>query len=266
MNRLILMRGGGDLGSAAAHKLKRSGFDVVIAEIETPLVVRRTVSYAQAVIEGESSVEGIAAEKAGSMNEIGKILSAGRIPVVVDPGLTLMKQLNPYAVVDSTMSKKNRGMTIGMAPFTLALGPGFTAGKDVDAVIETKRGHFLGQIIYTGRAIPDTGIPEPVHGRGEERVLRAPCHGRVRHERDIGDTVKKGDTICSVDGMPVKAPFGGTLRGLIMQGITVKKGLKIGDVDPRSCKAYCYSFTDKARSVAGGVLEAVLHHLAPIKF
>ncbi len=260
------MRGGGDLGSAVAYKLKRSGFNVVIAEVEKPLVVRRTVSYAQAVIEGESSVEGITAERTSSLHDITKTLLANRIPVVVDPQLEMLEQLNPYTIIDSTMSKKNRGMTIGMAPFTLALGPGFTAGKDVDAVIETKRGHFLGQIIYTGQAIPNTGIPESVNGHGEERVLRAPCHGRVRHKREIGDTVKTGHIICFVDDIPVKAPFDGILRGLIMQGISVKKGLKIGDVDPRSCKEYCYSFTDKARTVAGGVLEAILHHSTSIIF
>lgn len=264
MNRqLILMRGGGDLGSAVAYRLHRSGFDVVIAEVAAPLVVRRTVAFAQALIEGHSTVEGVTAVRVSPrQNDIEAALCQLRIPVVVDPGLTLREVLKPSIIIDTTMSKKNRGMTLDMAPFTLALGPGFTAGKDVDAVIETKRGHFLGQVIYQGQAIANTGIPGRVNGYGRERVLRAPCHGQVRHERRIGETVKKGEIICFVDHMPVTAPFDGMLRGLIMQGLTAKKGLKIGDVDPRNQPDYCYTFSDKARAVAGGVLEAVLHHLS----
>ncbi|CCK82326.1 selenium-dependent molybdenum cofactor biosynthesis protein YqeB [Desulfobacula toluolica] len=259
--KLILMRGGGDLGSAVAHKLYRCGFRVVISEVENPLVVRRTVSYAQAVIEGESIVEGVKAVLVKTQDDIIPAISHGDIPVFIDPQLDIIERLKPYAVIDSTMSKKNRGMNIQMAPLTLALGPGFKAKEDVDAVIETKRGHFLGRIIYNGQAIANTGIPESVNGYGKERVLRAPCQGTVMHKREIGDFINKGCVICSVNNEPVKAPFDGMLRGLIMQGASVKKGLKIGDVDPRCKKEYCYSFSDKARAVAGGVLEAVLHHL-----
>ncbi|MDA3789298.1 MAG: selenium-dependent molybdenum cofactor biosynthesis protein YqeB [Desulfobacula sp.] len=258
---LIVIRGGGDLASAVAHKLYKCGFKVVILEVEKPLVVRRTVAYAQAVIDGESVVEGVRAVLAKTPADIISAISVGDIPVYIDPQSRVIELLKPYAVIDSTMAKKNKGMAIEMAPFTLALGPGFTAKKDVDAVIETKRGHFLGSIIYQGQAIPNTGIPDRVNGYGEERVLRAPCQGRVAHKREIGDLVKKGNIICSIDGKPVTAPFDGMLRGLIMQGAHVKKGLKIGDVDPRCKKDYCYSFSDKARAVAGGVLEAVLHNL-----
>lgn len=259
---LIVIRGGGDLASSVAHKLYRCGFKVVLLERENPLVVRRTVSYAQAVIDGEAVVEGVRAVLVKTPDDIISAISVGDIPVYIDPQLGVIEYLKPYAVIDSTMTKKNRGMTIQMAPFTLALGPGFTAKKDVDAVIETKRGHFLGRIIYQGQAIPNTGIPDSVNGYGEERVLRAPCQGRVAHEREIGDLVKKGNIICSIDSKPVAAPFDGMLRGLIMQGVRVKKGLKIGDIDPRCKKDYCYSFSDKARAVAGGVLEAVLHNLS----
>ena len=258
---LILIRGGGDLASAVAWKLYRCGFSVAILEIKQPLVVRRTVSYAQAVVEGEALVEGVKAVLVKTPGEIIPTISRGDIPVLIDPQSRVIDYLKPYAVIDSTMAKKNRDMDIQMAPLTLALGPGFTAKEDVDAVIETKRGHSLGRIIYQGQAIPNTGIPDSVNGYGEERVLRAPCQGRVVHKREIGEIVKKGTTICLVDNEIVKAPFDGMLRGLIMQGARVKKGLKIGDVDPRCQKNYCYSFSDKARAVAGGVLEAVLYSL-----
>ena len=262
MNRkLVLMRGGGDLGSAVAHKLFRSGFSVVIAEIASPLVVRRTVSYAQAVLDKRTVIEGVEAVYARDLEAVKNAISRACIPVVVDPRLEMIRYLEPYTVIDSTMAKQNRGMHAGLAPLTLALGPGFEAPKDVHAIIETKRGHDLGRIIYQGCAIPNTGIPGTVLGRGAERVLRAPGPGCVMHKRRIGDRVKQGDLICFVDDQPVTAPFDGMLRGLIMEGAMVKKGLKIGDVDPRSQKAYCYSFSDKARAVAGGVLEAVMHDL-----
>lgn len=259
---LVLIKGGGDLGSAAAFRLHKSGFKVVMTEVQTPLVVRRTVSYAQAVIQGQAVVEGVRAVRVRTLKALEAAMTQGQLPVMVDPGLTLVKHLHPFAVIDATMAKRNRGMTMDLAPFTLALGPGFTAGKDVHAVVETKRGHYLGRVIRDGRAIPNTGIPGKVMGYGEERVLRAPCTGRVVHCQEIGSFVAKGRTICRVGRIPVKSPFEGVIRGLIMEGATVKKGLKIGDVDPRGKREYCFTFSDKALSVAGGVLEALLHELS----
>lgn len=259
---LILVRGGGDLASAVAFKLFRSGFPVAITEVAMPMVVRRTVSFAWAVTAGDTEVEGVCAVRSRDADATHRILSRDAIPVMVDPDMVCLPRLNPWAVIDATMAKKNRGMTRDLAPLTLALGPGFSAGRDVHAVIETMRGHFLGRIIYRGTAIPNTGIPESVCGYGAERVLRAPCRGRVVHHRDIGDRVCRGERICSVNDTVVTAPFDGMLRGLIMAGALVKRGTKIGDVDPRCDPSYCRTFSDKARAVAGGVLEAVLHHQA----
>ncbi len=259
MNHTVVIRGGGDLGSGVAHKLHRSGFRVLILEVADPLVVRRTVSFAQAVIDGEAVVEKIRAVRVHSKDDIIKQWQEGNIPIMVDPGGDILKEIKPDAVVDATLAKRNTGMHRGMAPITIALGPGFEAGKDVDVVIETNRGHDLGKLIFEGCAEPDTGVPAPVKGYGKERVLRAPCNGVVKHVLDIGDLVKAGDVICTVDGQPVKAPFDGMIRGLIMNGREVMQGLKIGDVDPRPVQEFCHTISDKARALGGAVLEAILY-------
>ena len=259
MRQTVVIRGGGDLGSGVARTLHRSGFRVLILEVANPLVVRRTVSFAQAIIDGEAAVEGIRAVRVDAQDDMFKQWRQGNIPVMVDPGGDMLKEIKPDAVVDATLAKRNTGMHRGMAPITIALGPGFKAGEDVDVVVETNRGHNLGRLIFEGYAEPDTGVPAPVKGYGRERVLRAPCGGAVTHILDIGAPVKAGDVICTVAGQPVKAPFDGMIRGLIMNGREVVAGLKIGDVDPRPIQELCYTISDKARALGGAVLEAILY-------
>lgn len=247
------------MATGVAHRLHRCGFKVLILEVTQPLVVRRTVSFAQAVIDGQTVVEEIKAIRANSKDEIAVAWKNGAVPVYVDPAAEIIKELKPDVVVDATLAKRDTGMRMDMAPLTIALGPGFEAGKHVNVVIETNRGHNLGRLIYQGSAEADTGVPGPVQGRGAERVLRAPCSGKVQHIRDIGDFAQKGDIICRVGKKSVRAPFEGILRGLIMNGRKVVPGLKIGDVDPRGIRESCYTISDKARSLGGSVLEAVLY-------
>jgi len=254
----VIIRGGGDMGTGVACRLWRCGFTVVITEIEKPLVIRRKVAFAQAVYEGQTTVEGITAIRVRETKEIGAVVSEGRIPVIIDPACRLAREISPKVVVDATLAKRSTGMRRDMAPLTIALGPGCEAGKDVHAVIETKRGHNLGRVILKGCAEPNTGVPETVLGYGEERVLRAPGDGTVRNLLAIGDTVKEGSTVCYVGDAEVKAALNGVVRGLLLDGMTVTKGFKIGDIDPRGKKEYCYTISDKARAVGGGVLEAIL--------
>jgi len=261
---IIVIRGGGDLATGVAHRLHRSGFKVLVLEVPQPLVVRRTVSFAQAVIDGETLVEEVKAVKANNKDEIKAAWEQGAVPVYIDPAGQIIKELSPFAVVDATLAKRDTGMRMAMAPLTIALGPGFEAGNQVHVVIETMRGHNLGRLIFKGGALPDTGIPDPVQGHGAERVLRAPCNGSIQHVVDIGAQVKKGGVICRVSGQPVIAAFDGVVRGLIMNGREVPQGLKIGDVDPRPVREYCFTISDKARALGGSVLEAILfwvdHH------
>lgn len=254
----VIIRGGGDLASGVAHRLHRCGLRVLILEVPQPLVVRRSVSFAQAVIDGRCELEGAAAVRINAADEAEHCWRDNVIPVLVDPEMTCLAAVAPDALVDATLAKRDTGIRAGMAPVTIALGPGFEAGVHADVVIETNRGHDLGRLIFKGRAEADTGTPAPVKGWGAERVLRAPCEGVVEHVRDIGTEVKAGDVICRVGGVDVPALFDGMVRGLIMQGRRVPKGLKIGDVDPRPVRAYCFTISDKARALGGSVLEAVL--------
>jgi xanthine dehydrogenase accessory factor len=256
---IVVMRGGGDLGSGVAHRLHRSGFRVLILEVAQPLVVRRTVSFAQAVIDGGTTVEEVTAVRAGSLNEVKNVWESGNIPILVDPEMNICNEIPPDVLIDATLAKRDTGLRQDMAPLTIALGPGFEAGVHADIVIETNRGHDLGRLIYQGTAEPDTGIPAPVKGHGSERVLRAPCDGVIGHVLDIGSVVKKGDLICRVDDKPVAAVFDGIIRGLIMNGRKVTTGMKIGDVDPRPVYEHCFTISDKARALGGSVLEAILH-------
>ena len=255
---IVVIRGAGDLATGVAHRLHRSGFKVLLLEVAQPLVVRRTVSFAQAVIDGETVVEDVRAKKVSGLSEIKNAWEEGCIPVLVDPGANILKEINADVVVDATLAKRDTGMRRDMAPLTIALGPGFEAGKQVHVVIETMRSHNLGRLFFEGSALPDTGKPDPVMGHGAERVLRSPCAGSIRQVLDIGASVKKDDIICYVDEAPVRAPFDGVVRGLIMNGREVPQGLKIGDVDPRLVTDHCYTISDKARSLGGSVLEAIL--------
>lgn len=259
-NETILIQGGGDLASGVAYKLFRSGMRVVILEIPHPLAVRRTVSFAQAVLDNEIQIEGVCAVFARNVAEIESLMSAHKIPVSVAPLPDMLNRLTPHTFINATLAKRNNtGMHRNLAPLTIALGPGFIAGHDAHVVIETQRGHDLGKLIYEGPASPNTGVPGTIMGHGADRVLRAPCDGIIRHVHDIGARVKKDEIVCTVADRPVTAPFDGMVRGLIMNRRRVTRGLKIGDVDPRNRNAYCYTFSDKARAIGGAVLEAILH-------
>jgi xanthine dehydrogenase accessory factor len=262
MNQTVVaVRGGGDIGTGVAHRLFRCGFKVIVFEASQPTVIRRKVSFAQAVYSGRIEVEGTTAVLIPAPEKAKDIWQDKCIPVLVDPDLSSLKTLQPQILVEATLSKKNTCMSLNLAPLTVALGPGFTAGKDVDIVIETIRGHNLGRIIEKGTAAANTGIPEPVLGYTEKRVLRAPCDGVVKNGLSIGDTVSKGDTVCLIGNKPVTSEVSGVLRGCIMNGLRVKKGAKVGDVDPREIAEYCFTISDKARAIGGSVLEAILNRI-----
>lgn len=257
-DKLIIIRGGGDVATGTAHRLKRCGFSVVILEVSKPTVIRRWVAFANAVYEGEMIVEGI---RARLHHDTGMALEAAKsdeIPVLIDPEGSCIAEIRPEAVVDCILAKKNLGTHTGMAPIVIGIGPGFAAPKDVHAVIETKRGHDLGRVIRNGTALPDTGIPGNVGGYTEERILRAGDDGIISIVRDIGQSVSKGEVICTVSGKPVEAAINGIVRGLVRNGSLVYHGMKIGDIDPRNELEYCLTISDKARAIGGGVLEAIL--------
>ncbi len=255
----VVVRGGGDIASGAIYRLHQCGFRVAVLELPQPLVVRRTVAFAQAVVDGEITIEGVKAVRVDGVEELKAAWNQNCIPVLVDPEATILERLQPDVVVDGTLAKKNLGTRREMAPITIALGPGFTAGVDVDAVIETLEGHDLGKVIYSGTAAPDTGLSVPLLGYSTERVLRAPCSGIIKNRLSIGDPVAKGEIIARVNGAPVVAEISGVIHGLIQDCMHVEKGLKIGDIDPRGVRSYCFTIFDKARAVGGGVLEAILH-------
>lgn len=258
---LVLIRGGGDLGSGVAHRLHRSGFRVVVTELPQPLVIRRAVAFANAVYEGHCAVEGVEARLVRSVEEVGAILSRGMIPVLMDPEGRAIPLLRPDVVVDARLAKRNLGTTMADAPIVIGLGPGFVAGQDVHAVIETQRGHDLGRMILQGCAAADTSVPGLVQGYGRERVLWAPKAGVFRGQAAIGDAVAAGQVVAHVEDEPVLASIGGVLRGLLHDGLSVGKGQKVGDIDPRGVVEHCFTISDKSRAIGGGVLEAILYLL-----
>ena len=258
---LVLIRGGGDLATGIVYRLHKSGFPVVVLELERPFVVRRQVAVATAVLQEELRIEDMIARQAATPEQAMLMANAGIIPVLVSPQLPEW-DTKPAILVDARMAKRNIDTSKTQAPFVVALGPGFTAGEDCHAVIETMRGHTLGRVIWQGQAIPNTGTPGIVAGKGAERVLRAPGEGIVHWQFDIGDKVKEGDVLGNVNGAVVTAPFDGVLRGLIAPDTAVTQGMKIGDLDARADPAACFTISDKALAIGGGVLEAILTHIA----
>ncbi len=274
--QLVLIKGAGDLATGVAHRLHRAGFKVVMTEQEQPTVIRRPVAFARAVFDTEVEVEGVRARKIepigpGSSGQVEKqtgerlvnniytLIDKGIVPVVIDPRLQLLSYLKPGILIEGTLSKKNTGIGVDLAPLVLALGPGYQAGRDVHALVETRRGHDLGRVIYSGEAIPNDGIPGPVEGYSSERLIKAPASGLFQAGLAIGDLVSSGDLLGRVETFDIRAAISGVVRGLIQDGFTVKQGMKIGDIDPRGIREYCFSISDKARAVAGGVLEAILY-------
>ena len=263
MKNLIIVRGGGDLATGTIYKLKKSGFSVLILEVPNPSAIRRNVAFCEAVYQGSQRVEDMTCYLAESVEQAERFINEGKLCVLVDPMGESIPRLKPMAVIDAILAKKNLGTNRNMAPITLALGPGFTAGEDVDAVIETKRGHNLGRVLWEGMAAPNTGIPGIIGGYGKERVIHSPAKGILRNVKKITDTVSKGEVIAVVEtedgNVPVEATLDGILRGLIRDGYPVHVGFKMADIDPRA-EEYenCFTISDKARCIAGGVLEAVL--------
>ena len=264
MDNLIIVRGGGDLATGTIYKLYKCGFPVLVLEVPNPSAIRRNASFSEAVYEGAQRVEDVTCHLAETVTEAEKLLSEGRLTMLVDPSGESIARLKPLAVVDAILAKKNLGTCRDMAPITVALGPGFEAGRDVDAVVETQRGHNLGRVLWQGCAAPNTGIPGIIGGYGKERVIYSPAAGILRHVCRITDTVKKGQTIAFIEtqteNIPVTATLDGLLRGLLREGYPVPRHFKIADIDPRT-EEYdnCFTISDKSRCIAGGVVEAILH-------
>jgi xanthine dehydrogenase accessory factor len=254
----VLVRGGGEMASGIAHRLRSCHMHVMITEIAAPTAVRRTVAFAEAVYDGAQTIEGITARRADSVAEIEAVWQRGEIPVVVDAGAAIRSEIKPAVIVDAIMAKKNCGTSIHDAGVVIGVGPGFRAGVDVHAVVESNRGYHLGRVIWQGEAEPDTGVPAPVAGYAQDRVLRAPKGGIFNPQRAIGDVVDVGEVIGSVEGVPIRTAIAGLIRGMLRSGLRARAGMKIGDVDPRLERGYCYKISDKSRAIGGGVLEAIL--------
>lgn len=275
---LIVVRGAGDLATGTIHRLKKAGFRLLVLEAEHPAAIRRQVALSEAVYAGSARVEDVEAvrmdvdlaEKKNRKEllepEMERIWKKDGVPVLVDPAGLSIAALRPAVVVDAILAKKNLGTTKEMAPLVIAFGPGFTAGEDVDVVIETKRGHNLGRVIRSGSAVPNTGIPGIIGGYGKERVMHAQAEGILRNAASIGDIVEARAVIAEIETengtVPVEASFSGLLRGLIRDGYPVTKGFKIADIDPRKEELQnCFTISDKARCIAGSVLEVICGEL-----
>ncbi|MCL2878773.1 MAG: selenium-dependent molybdenum cofactor biosynthesis protein YqeB [Treponema sp.] len=284
----VLIKGAGDIASGIALRLKHAGFDVAMTERAQPLAVRRTVSFSQAVYDGKAQVEDVSAvlvdaDPQNLIQRINEVFAHNQIAAFVDPDADILKYLPeagnaPAAVIDAIMAKRNTGTGINDAPVVIGIGPGFTAGCDCHAVIETMRGHTLGRVITEGSAIPNTGIPGEIGGFSSERLLRCASDGIFTSLAEIGSYVKKGDTVAlvnctpnddtpdsvasvdnnAVPGIPVYAGIDGIVRGLLPSGIHVTQGMKAGDIDPRCGRMHCFTVSDKALAVGGGALEAIL--------
>lgn len=260
LNDIVIIRGGGDIASGTIQKLHRSGFKVLVLEVPSPTSIRRSVCYSECIYEGEFTVENTSSVFAKDIKDIENAWNENKIPVVIDPQGTYIDTIKPSVVVDAILAKKNLGTKIDMSHITIALGPGFEAGKDANIVIETMRGHNLGRLIFEGQAIANTGVPGEIKGFSKERVIYSPSSGLIKNAKEIGDIVKAGEPIAYVNGIEVRATMNGLLRGIIRDHSKVSIGLKIADIDPRISELQnCYTISDKARTIAGGVLEAILY-------
>lgn len=253
-----VIRGAGDIATGIALRLWRSGIQLVMLDLPNPTAIRRTVCFSQAIRCGEYTVEDVTARKAAQIEEIPAILSQNCIPVLADPTGRCIPELKPDVLVDAILAKKNLGTKITDAPVVIGVGPGFCAGRDCHAVVETMRGHYLGRVILSGEPIPNTNVPGLIGGYAGERVLRAPDDGIFRQKLEIGALVKAGDIAGEVNGLPMICTIDGILRGILPDGTPVHKGMKSGDVDPRCALDHCYCASDKAIAVGGGVLQACL--------
>ncbi len=262
----ILIRGAGDLATGIVSRLYNAGYrEIVMTEKAVPLTVRRTVALSRAVYEGRAEVENLTGILATDINDVKFIISQGNIPIMIDEKGEIMNVFKPDVLIDAIIAKKNLGTAIDMAPLVIGVGPGFNAGIDCNYVVETKRGHYLGSVIRTGMAIPNTGIPGDIGGYTIERLIKASADGVMEPLVEIGDVVEKGDIVARTGGKAVYAKMSGMVRGMLQSGVKVTEGLKIGDIDSRCEREHCYTISDKARAIGGGVLEIVVgyeHSLA----
>lgn len=256
--KLVFIRGAGEMASGTAHRLHAAGYSIIMTELPRPLAVRRGVAFAQAVFDGSAEVEGVVAVHARTLAEAMVLCRQRKIPVLTEEIEDNLSLLQPAALVDARLAKENLGTKIHEAKVVIALGPGFTAGVDAHAVIETNRGHDLGRVLYAGTAQANTGNPGDIGGYREERVLKSSAPGIFSSSLAIGDLVAKGDRFGAIDDSPIVAPISGIVRGLLMGGTRVEAGTKLGDIDPRGIREYCFTISEKARAIAGGVLEALL--------
>lgn len=258
MKPLVLVRGGGDIASGIIYRLRRAGYPVVVSEIAIPTMIRREVSYGNAVHRGEMILERYIARHV-MLKEVAPLLEVGtHIPVVTEPYETILEALQPTIVVDAILAKRNVGTKKDDASLVIGCGPGFTAKEDVHVVIETMRGHGLGRCIYEGSALPNTGVPGNVGGYTIERVIKSPAEGLFIAKRHIGEEVAAQEVIGYVNDEPVRATIKGTLRGILASKLMVTKGFKLADIDARCEESHCFTISDKALAIGGGVMEAVL--------
>ena len=254
----IVVRGGGDLATGVVQKFFRAGFPVVILETPAPTAIRRSVALCEAVYDGFAQVEDIACRRVSGTDDLQRCRQDGIVPLLVDPSGESIRTIQPAAVIDAIIAKRNLGTNRGMAQITIALGPGFCAGEDADIVIETMRGHFLGRLIFQGYAMPNTGTPGDIGGKSALRVLHSAVSGTVVHKKQIGDLVECGEVIFTINETEARAPFTGLLRGLIREGMNVPQGMKVADIDPRIDVKW-QTVSDKARCLGGAALEAYFY-------
>lgn len=255
---LIIIKGAGDLASGVAHRLFCCGYRLLLTDLPRPLAIRRTVSFCQAAYDGTMTIEGVTARLAGPEN-LEQIWAEGLIPLMTGVEQQRLDSMEHGALIEATLSKRNTGLSRRPGRLTIALGPGYAAGEDADAVVETARGHYLGRVILAGPALPNTGRPGLIGGYDLERLIKSPAAGEVCFTSAIGRPVKAGQSLGRVGSAEITATIDGVLRGALTNGLTVPEGFKIGDIDPRPEAAdFIHSPSDKARAVAGGVVEALL--------
>jgi len=258
MSLCVMVKGGGDLGTGVAWRLHRCGFQVLVTDIAQPTAIRRTVAFASAIYDGYVTIENVVGRLVETQDEVSRCWSARQVAVMVDQESRILPQLKPDVLVDAIVAKHNLGTKIDDAPVVIALGPGFTVVEDCHAVVETNRGHNLGRVIWQGSAEPNTGIPGTVDGENSRRILKAPADGDFHPVRQIGDMVRAGEIVAYVDNLPIQAQLDGIVRGLLHADLSIKTGMKVGDIDQRAVFSHCYTISDKSLAVAGGVLEAIL--------
>jgi selenium-dependent molybdenum hydroxylase system protein, yqeB family len=260
-DKLIVVRGAGDIATGTINRLFKCGFNVLCLEVKNPSAIRRTVSYSECVYTGTTTIESTTSVLIESIEQMTEIHNKNMIPVIIDENCDVLQKINADVLIDAIIAKKNLGTKKDMADLTIALGPGFEAGVDVHYVIETMRGHSLGRVIEKGYAIKNTGVPGLIAGKSGERVIHAQNGGIIKNIKKISDIVKKDDIIATIDNVPVLASIDGLIRGLIRDSYLVHKGMKIADIDPRLDEYdNCFTISDKAKSIAGGVLEAIFSH------